>query len=78
MAKMLNSCQMGHYKEALMLHDKLTPLHNAMFCEPSPAPAKYAAHRLGHCANELRLPLTPLSDDAGHHISAILKQLGLG
>ena len=33
------------------------PLHDAMFCEPSPAPVKYAASLLGHCTPEVRLPL---------------------
>ena len=31
------------------LQDRLMPLHDAMFCEPSPAPVKYAASLLGHC-----------------------------
>ena len=45
--------------EALAIHERLTPLHKALFLETSPAPVKYAAARLGRCAPEVRLPLVP-------------------
>ena len=38
------------------------PLHDAMFCEPSPAPAKYAVSLLGLCTREVRLPLVELTE----------------
>src|SRR3977135_455953 len=40
----------GDYAAALKLHDKLMPLHVALFVETSPAPAKYALSLLGRCA----------------------------
>ena len=42
-----------------------------MFCEPSPAPAKWALSRLGRCRPTVRLPLVELSD-AGRTLSARL------
>ena len=37
------------------------PLHDALFCETSPSPVKYAMARLGLCAEDIRLPLLPAS-----------------
>ncbi len=47
----------GNYAKALEIQDRLMPLHNALFLDPNPAQAKYAANLLGFCENELRLPL---------------------
>jgi 4-hydroxy-tetrahydrodipicolinate synthase len=47
---------------ALEIQHRLTPLHKAMFCEPSPAPAKYAAELLGLCSSSVRQPITELTD----------------
>lgn len=48
-------------KQALALHDRLMKVHKVMFCESNPTPVKYAAHLLGLCTEEVRLPLVPLS-----------------
>jgi len=39
------------------LNDRLMPLHQALFIESNPSPVKYAAKLLGHCDDEVRLPL---------------------
>ena len=39
--------QKGDYAAALKLQDKLMPLHNNLFIETNPAPAKYALSLLG-------------------------------
>jgi 4-hydroxy-tetrahydrodipicolinate synthase len=44
------------------LQDRLMPVHNAMFCETSPGPVKYAASLLGKCSAEVRLPICDISD----------------
>jgi hypothetical protein len=36
-------------------------LHDALFCEASPAPTKYAASLLGLCEEEVRLPIVPMT-----------------
>jgi 4-hydroxy-tetrahydrodipicolinate synthase len=46
---------------ARTLHHRLYPLIRAMFVETNPGPVKFAMSRLGLCANELRLPLVPIS-----------------
>jgi len=37
-------------------------LYKALFCEPNPIPVKYAMHLIGFCENEIRAPLTIMSE----------------
>lgn len=48
----------GDLESARAIERRLIQLHRAMFCSPSPGPAKYALSRLGLCQPEVRLPLT--------------------
>src|SRR5262249_21326815 len=41
-AEFQGACLKGDYRTALLLQDKLMPLHTALFIETNPAPAKYA------------------------------------
>src|SRR5690606_32305393 len=59
-AQLQNACQQGNYADALMLQDKLLPLHKALFLENNPGGIKYAVSRLGFCRNEFRLPVVPI------------------
>ena len=43
------------------LQDALLPYFAANFIETNPLPVKYFMHKLGHCANVLRLPLVPVT-----------------
>jgi len=52
----------GDFAKALEIQDKLTALHDVMFIEPSPGPVKYAAKLLGLCCDEMRLPMTPITE----------------
>jgi len=76
-ASFQNACEAGDFKKALELHEKLMPLHRALFMETSPAPAKYAASRLGLCENRLRLPLVPASETARKELDRMIESLGL-
>jgi len=53
----------------------LAPLHAALFLEANPIPLKHALHRLGLMGDGLRLPLTPLSPDAGRKLEQVLKSI---
>jgi 4-hydroxy-tetrahydrodipicolinate synthase len=53
------------------------PLHQALFAEPSPAGAKYAASLLGLCGEDCRLPIVPLSDGAKSAIREAMSNLDL-
>jgi len=50
-------------EEAKALFYKLLPLCRGMFLETNPIPIKAAMEMTGACSGELRLPLTPLSDE---------------
>jgi 4-hydroxy-tetrahydrodipicolinate synthase len=53
------------------------PLHDAMFCEPSPAPAKFGVSLLGHCTPEVRLPLVELTESGRTRVKDAMRALGL-
>ena len=67
----------GDYDTAETLLAELLPLMDALFCETSPSPAKYAMARMGKCAEEIRLPLLPASDNARAQIDTAMDALGL-
>lgn len=52
----------GRWDDALGLHERLMPLHVALFLEPGLAGAKYALSLLGRCRADVRLPLVPLTE----------------
>lgn len=62
-SEMQAACALGDYAKALRITDKLMPLHLAIFMEPGVSGAKYAMSLLGLCSDDVRLPLTPLSND---------------
>lgn len=76
-AEMQDACRRGDYRAALSVQDRLMPLHDALFMEPSPGGAKYALSRLGRCANELRPPLVPVSEPAAAAIDAAMAHAGI-
>ncbi len=76
-AEMQAATQAGDYAKALEITDKLMPLHIAIFMEPGVCGAKYAMSLLGLCSDDVRLPLTPLSDDTKAAIKAAMEHAGL-
>jgi 4-hydroxy-tetrahydrodipicolinate synthase len=67
----------GDFRTALSIHDRLMPLHTALFVETSPAPVKYAASLLGLCEPKVRLPLAPVSDSTKEQVRAAMVHAGL-
>ncbi len=67
----------GDVARARRLHSQLLPLHRELFCEPSPAPVKYALSRLGRCTPQVRLPIVPLTDAGRAAVDAALRDGGL-
>lgn len=76
-SKMQRACADGRWPDALALQDALTPLHDAMFADASPGPAKYALARLGLIEEALRLPMTPAREEARRKVDAALDRLNL-
>ena len=76
-SKMQEATLAGDYSLALKIQDKLMPLHKAIFTEPGLVGAKYAMNKLGLCKDEVRLPLTPLSEPTKQKINSALKHADL-
>ncbi|MFO1153774.1 MAG: 4-hydroxy-tetrahydrodipicolinate synthase [Rhodospirillales bacterium] len=60
-AELHRAWQAGDAAKALEVQMRLLPLHQELFCETNPVPAKYALHRLNRCSPDVRLPLAPLA-----------------
>ena len=67
----------GNYSKALELQDRLLPLHESIFLEPGLAGAKFGLSVLGRCRNEVRLPLTTVSDATSARIEAAMRHAGI-
>jgi len=76
-AQFQDACMQGAYDAALAIQDKLMALHDAMFCEASPAPVKFAASLLGLSSDEVRLPLVSATEPARVRIREAMVIAGL-
>jgi 4-hydroxy-tetrahydrodipicolinate synthase len=76
-AEFQQACLDGDYGLALEYHERLMPLHIALFLEPSPAPTKYAASLLGLCEAEARLPVVPVTPQTQERVQQALRHAGL-
>ncbi len=63
-ARLQELCAEGNFAEALRVHEVLVPVHAALFREPNPAGAKYAACVLGLAHEECRPPMVPLAQSS--------------
>ena len=77
MADMHNAWQAGDIATAQDINARMIDLHDAMFCEASPGPVKYAASLLGICGAETRLPLCEIADSSKARVEAALRGAGL-
>lgn len=77
MADMHNAWQAGDIATAQDVNARMIDLHDAMFCEASPGPVKYAASLLGICGAEARLPLCEIADSSKARVEAALRGAGL-
>jgi 4-hydroxy-tetrahydrodipicolinate synthase len=71
------ACLAGDFTTALKYQDRLTPLHRALFLEPSPAPAKFALSLLGHMREDVRMPLVTVGSDTREEVEFSLRYAGL-
>ena len=77
LSEMHGAWRRGDVKSAMSINERLTPLHEALFCEASPGPVKYAANMLGHCQADLRLPLCEIADASKQKVQRALASAGL-
>lgn len=74
---MVRAALKGKWEKARELHYRLLQLMNVNFVESNPIPVKAALNMLGMIENQLRLPLTPLSDANRPKIQDALQELNL-
>ena len=77
MADMHNAWQAGDVATAQDINRRMIEVHDAMFCEASPGPVKYAAELLGICSSETRLPLCEIADSSKARVESALRGAGL-
>ena len=77
MADMHNAWQAGDVATAQQINNRMIEVHDAMFCEASPGPVKYAAELLGICSSETRLPLCEIADASKARVESALRGAGL-
>ena len=77
MHEMCTAAVAGNTALAVELNNKLMPLHEAIFIESNPIPAKWGVSQQGFIQNSLRLPLVPLSDEAQDHVRAAMITTGV-
>ncbi len=67
----------GDFDKASEIHDTVKHLHNDLFCESSPQPAKYALYKMGKIGKGIRLPLVWLSEQNQPVVDAALTKVQL-
>ena len=74
MAELCKAAMAGDARTAASIHLRLLPVHGALFCEPSPAPTKWALARMGRIPTaRTRLPIVPLTADGERTVESALQ-----
>jgi len=76
-ADMHQAWRRGETATAMKINERLLPLHDALFCETSPAPVKYACSLLGKSTSDVRLPLVPASAQAQEQVRTAMRSAGV-
>jgi len=77
LSRMHNAWKQGDISTAQEINKKLMPLHDALFCETSPGPLKYAASLMGICSSEARLPIVDIEESSKLNVKTALKKADL-
>jgi len=78
MRAMCDAGRAGNAKEALAINAQLQPLHDAMFCEPSPCAAKWALGQMGLIDDTIRLPILPLTSASYEQVQSAMSAADIG
>jgi len=77
MHDMAEAALAGDLAKAREIHFRLLPLMRALFVETNPIPIKQALAFMGKCANELRMPLLPMTAGPAERLRVAMKELRL-
>lgn len=75
MVRLCRLWQSGDHAAADQLQKNILPLCDALFCEVNPIPIKCAMAIRGYCQNEVRLPLSPASEELYKRLTQCLSSL---
>ncbi|MDR0454901.1 MAG: 4-hydroxy-tetrahydrodipicolinate synthase [Deferribacteraceae bacterium] len=78
--KIANMCKLalkGDFAGARKIHFECHDLFKALFYESNPIPVKTALNLMGAISGELRLPLSPMGEDAKARLIKVMKNMGL-
>jgi 4-hydroxy-tetrahydrodipicolinate synthase len=77
MKTLIHNALNNKFDEALKIHLELLKLHDKLFMESSPIPAKVAMNLMGLGVGPVRLPLGPASPATIATIKSVIEELGL-
>ncbi len=75
--ELYDSAIRGDLAKAIDINTKMLPLYQALSFEANPIPVKYALYKMGQVSDELKLPLTILSEPYQKKMDQVLKDLSL-
>jgi 4-hydroxy-tetrahydrodipicolinate synthase len=67
----------GDFARARQIHFAMLPLMRALFIETNPIPIKQACAFMGKCANEVRMPMTPMSAGPAEKLRSVMRETRL-
>ncbi|MCD4679074.1 MAG: 4-hydroxy-tetrahydrodipicolinate synthase [Bacteroidales bacterium] len=73
-SEMVTAAIRGDFKSARERHYKLTEIINALFADGNPAGIKAALDILGHCSNNLRLPLVKVNKSVYNQLKTLIQE----
>lgn len=76
MSRFVSSFLAGDEEQAGTLDAQLQPIHEILFCEPSPTPTKWALHAMSRIDSGIRLPLLPLTEPHHEEMRKRLQTIG--
>lgn len=77
MAKLCDAAIDEQKELCLSIQEELLPLHQHLFVETNPIPVKWAAYKMGLINDEIRLPMTHLSEQHRARLDELLLSLDL-
>lgn len=77
MLELYEAAAANDFARARERHYQLLPLMNALFLETNPIPVKAALALMGKCEDEIRLPLTQITQPHRERLQAVMKEVGV-
>ena len=74
MSKMCELAKAEQWKQATVINEKLSALHQDLFVEANPIPVKWALAKMGKCQETILLPLTVLAEQYHSQVLQALEQ----